>query len=134
MTSLSPGMGHWLAVAAGGALGATLRFWVASRVLVVPAMPAWPWATFSVNLVGSLLFGLLAVALAGSATLNEQWRFFLMTGLLGAFTTWSTFSFEVVTLIENRAWGLAGGYGLATFVGCVAAAGIGLMLGRLLFE
>lgn len=132
--TLSPGMGHWLAVATGGALGACLRFWVSSRLLGIPAVPAWPWATFSVNLVGSLLFGLLAVALAGSSALNEQWRFFLMTGLLGAFTTWSTFSFEVVTLMESRAWGLAGGYSLATLFGCVAAAGLGLMLGRLLFE
>lgn len=134
MTTLSPGMGHWLAVGGGGAIGACLRFWVASRLLGVAPMPSWPWATFSANLVGSLLFGLLAVALAGTAGVNEQWRFFLMTGLLGAFTTWSTFSFEVVTLMEHRAWGLAGGYGVATFFGCIAAAGLGLMLGRLFFE
>lgn len=134
MTGFSPTAGHWLAVAAGGALGAMLRFWVATRLIAVPAMPAWPWGTFSVNMAGSLLFGFLAVWLAAGTAANEQLRFLLMTGLLSAFTTYATFAFEVVRLLEERAWTLAAGYGLGTLAGCVMAAFVGLWLARRLFE
>lgn len=123
-----------LAVALGGAVGAVLRYWVAVRWLGVAAMPGWPWATFAVNLGGSFLFGLLAVALAASSTINDNLRLALMTGLLGAFTTWSTFAFEMVRLIELKAWNLALGYGLGTMTACIALAGVGLWLGRLTFE
>ena len=59
MATLAP----WLAVAGGGAVGASLRF-ATTLWIGVPTMPTWPWATFGVNLVGSFLFGFLAVALA----------------------------------------------------------------------
>lgn len=123
-----------LAVALGGAVGAVLRYLVAVRWLGVAAMPGWPWATFAVNIGGSFLFGLLAVALAASSTINDNLRLALMTGLLGAFTTWSTFAFEMVRLIELKAWGLALGYGLGTTAACITLAGLGLWLGRLTFE
>jgi CrcB protein len=132
MNGISLQAGHYLAVALGGAMGAVLRFWISARLLAVPAMPAWPWGTFSVNLAGSFLFGLLAVWLATTA--SEQMRFLLMTGLLGAFTTYSTFSFEVVRMVEAQAWSLALGYALGTLVGCIMVAGAGLVLGRWIFE
>lgn len=123
-----------LAVAAGGAVGAVLRWLVAVRWLGIAHMPAWPWSTFFVNVTGSLLFGLLAVALATSNSFNDNARLMLMTGVLGAFTTWSTFAFEVVRLVEVRAWSLAIGYGSGTMAACIGAAGLGLWLGRVLFE
>lgn len=123
-----------LAVGVGGAVGAILRWLVSTRWLGIPAAPAWPWATFVVNVSGSFLFGLLAVALAASGGLNDNARLLLMTGLLGAFTTWSTFAFEVVRLIELRAWALAIGYGSGTLAACIGAAALGLWLGRRLFE
>lgn len=123
-----------LSVALGGAAGAVLRYLVAVRVFGITAMPAWPWATFSVNVVGSFLFGLLAVSLAGSQLFNDNTRLALMTGLLGAFTTYSTFSFEVLRLIQSKALALAIGYGFGTLCACVAAAALGLWLGRMWFE
>tara|TARA_B100000446_G_scaffold188082_1_gene220239 strand:+ start:2999 stop:3304 length:306 start_codon:yes stop_codon:yes gene_type:complete len=99
----------------------------------VPAMPAWPWATFSVNLVGSFLFGLLTVALA-SLTSSEALRLAIMTGMLGALTTFSTFSFELVRMVEIKAWGLAAGYAVASVLACITLAGLGLAVGRLIFE
>ncbi len=134
MTSFSPTMGHWFAVAGGGALGAVLRFSVATQLLPAKPFPAWPWGTFTVNLTGSLLFGFLAVWLASTAAVNDHLRYLLMMGLLGSFTTYSTFSFEVVRLLDGGAWSLAGGYALATMTGCVALAGAGLWVARLLFE
>ena len=123
-----------VAVAVGGALGAVLRYLVAVRVFGVAAMPVWPWATFSVNLLGSFLFGLLVVALASSQVFSDNMRLAIMTGLLGAFTTYSTFAFEVLRLFQSRALTLAIGYGFGTLCACVAAAALGLWLGRLLFE
>lgn len=123
-----------LSVAVGGAVGAVLRYLVAVRLMGVATMPGWPWATFSVNVLGSFLFGMLAVSLAGSQLFNDNMRLALMTGLLGAFTTYSTFSFEVLRLIQSRAPALAIGYGFGTLCACVAAAALGLWLGRLLFE
>lgn len=134
MSAFSPTLGHWFAVAGGGALGAVLRFWVATQLLPTRAFPAWPWATFTVNMTGSLLFGFLAVWLAGSAALNEHLRYLLMMGLLGSFTTYSTFSFEVVRLLDGGAWTLAAGYSLTTLIGCVAFAGLGLWMARILLE
>lgn len=125
---------HLFAVALGGAVGASLRYLVSVAWLGIPAMPAWPWATFFVNVLGSLAFGLLAVGLAAATAANEHLRFALMTGLLGAFTTYSTFSFEMVRMLQTRAFGLALGYGSGTIAACVLAAGLGLWLGRLMFE
>ncbi|KZY12906.1 chromosome condensation protein CrcB, partial [Alcanivorax sp. HI0035] len=108
MATLAP----WLAVAGGGAVGASLRF-ATTLWIGVPTMPTWPWTTFGVNLVGSFLFGFLAVALA-SLPVGELWRLALMTGMLGALTTFSTFSFELVRLVEVKAYGMAAGYALAS--------------------
>lgn len=134
MNGFAPTLGHWLTVAGGGALGAMLRFWVATQLLPVNAFPAWPWGTFTVNMAGSLLFGFLAVWLAGNAALNEHLRYLLMMGLLGSFTTYSTFSFEVVRLLDGGAWTLAAGYGVTTLAGCVAFAGFGLWVARILLN
>lgn len=125
---------HILAVAGGGAVGAVLRYLAAVRWLGVAEMPAWPWATFFVNCSGAMLFGFLAVWLAASTAVSDNLRLALMTGLLGAFTTYSTFAFEMVRMLELRAWGLAIGYGIGTMAACVTLAGLGLWLGRLLFE
>lgn len=128
MANLAP----WLAVAGGGAVGASLRF-ATTLWIGVPTMPTWPWATFGVNLLGSFLFGFLAVALA-SLPVGELWRLALMTGMLGALTTFSTFSFELVRLVEVKAYGMAAGYALASMLVCFCLGGLGLLLGRLVFE
>ncbi|WP_113911123.1 fluoride efflux transporter CrcB [Roseovarius dicentrarchi] len=88
----------FLHVAIGGAIGASLRYgaglWVARM-----ALPGLPWGVISVNIIGSFLMGAFAVwSLArGQGALNP----FVMTGVLGGFTTFSAFSLEAVTLIER---------------------------------
>ena len=98
-------LSNWMLVALGGALGAVLRFYLSE------SMPDadFPWATLSVNLVGSLLLGAVTAATLSNA-LSEPQALLLGVGLLGAFTTMSTFSVETITLMEAGQWRLAGAY------------------------
>ena len=98
-------LSNWILVALGGALGAVLRFYISE------SMPDadFPWATLSVNLVGSLLLGAVTAATLSNA-LSEPQALLLGVGLLGAFTTMSTFSVETITLMEAGQWRLAGTY------------------------
>lgn len=98
-------LSNWMLVALGGALGAVLRFYISE------SMPDadFPWATLSVNLVGSLLLGAVTAATLSNA-LSEPQALLLGVGLLGAFTTMSTFSVETITLMEAGQWRLAGAY------------------------
>ncbi len=113
-------------VMAGGALGAGARF------LLGQAMPwrgGWPWATFSVNLLGGLLMGLLAGAVL-RGQLGETARLFLGVGVLGGFTTFSAFSLENIQLLERGQGMLALGYALASVCGALAALALGYGLTR----
>jgi CrcB protein len=118
-----------LVIAAGGAIGAVLRFWVSM------AVHAWlgrgfPYGTLAVNVLGSLAMGFLFVLLVERAALGAEWRAFLLVGLLGAFTTFSTFSIETLNLIEQAAYGKALTNTLVSVVACVAAAWVGVVLAR----
>lgn len=92
-------------VAVGGAFGAVLRYQFGRSMtawLGPAAMTAFPWATLAVNALGSVLMGVLAGWLATRGTgSSEQMRLLLGVGLLGGFTTFSAFSFELVILIER---------------------------------
>jgi CrcB protein len=84
-------------------------------------------------MAGSFLFGLLAILLA-SLPVGDVWRLALMTGMLGALTTFSTFSFELVRMVEARAFILAAGYAVGSVGACLLLGIAGLALGRLFFE
>lgn len=122
-----------LLVAAGGATGSVLRY-----LLGVQATRAlghgWPYGTFTANVVGGLLMGVLAgwLALRGGAD-GEKWRVLLGVGVLGGFTTFSAYSLEVALMIERRAWGEAFAYSLGSVVLSVAALFAGLLLVRRFF-
>ncbi|HSK34108.1 MAG TPA: CrcB family protein [Propionicimonas sp.] len=99
-----------------------------------PATPgAFPWTTFSINVCGSLLLGMLLEAIAESGR-DAGWRRGLRlgvgTGVLGGFTTYSTFSVETVLLLRSGHWLLATGYALASVVTGVGAAMLGVRLVR----
>lgn len=89
-----------IAIAAGGAVGALLRYWVSSGVHIV-AGRSFPYGTLTVNVLGSLLIGLLYVLFNERFELAAPWRALLMIGVLGAFTTFSTFSMETLELLEQ---------------------------------
>lgn len=123
-------MSGFLAVAIGGAIGATLRY--GSGLLIVRlAGGAYPMGTLFVNIVGSLLMGAIAshfMLRGGSDTV----RLFLMTGLLGGFTTFSAFSLETMQLWERGEGGVAILYVAAKLMLCLAAVVAGAKLVRIL--
>ena len=107
-------------VAVGGACGAVLRWSVAPS----PDAEGVPWGTLGVNLLGSFLLGVMTVMLA-EAILSREHALALGTGLLGAFTTMSTFAVEVVRMVDGGDRLVAAGYLLATLVGCPLVAWLG---------
>lgn len=120
----------WLTVALGGALGATLRWLVtgwAGRALG----HGFPWGTLGVNVTGSFVMGLAAVIMM--ERFPGSWgRFapFLMTGVLGGFTTFSAFSLDALYLIERGRLAAAAGYMAGSVALCVLALFAGLALAR----
>jgi len=121
-----------LAVALGGAIGAVARYGVGvwtGRVLG----NGFPWATFIVNVTGSLILGLLISYMALRTQLPAEWRAFLTVGVLGAFTTFSTFSLDATTLMQRGAIGSAVFYVLMSVPGAILTFWGGQRLGRILF-
>jgi CrcB protein len=123
------GMNIWLAVAAGGALGAMARHGV-SRAAMHVLGPNFPWGTLAANVVGSFAMGLIIVWLSAKEPASPALRAFLTVGLLGAFTTFSTFSLDVVTLYRDRTLTIAGAYLLASVILSVGGLLAGLQIGR----
>ncbi|RME84978.1 MAG: fluoride efflux transporter CrcB [Zetaproteobacteria bacterium] len=120
-----------LAIAAGGAVGAVLR-WLAASAVQRLSGGAFPWGTLFVNALGSLLLGFLFVWLIERSSAGELARLALTVGFLGAFTTFSTFSLESVRLLQEGALGLALANVLAQVVLCLVLAWLGVQLARLL--
>ncbi len=113
-------------VAAGGALGSVLR-WLASESLAGLAS-SFPWPTYLVNVVGSLALGYLIGLLLRRP--SEDLRLFAGVGVLGGFTTFSTYSVEVVRRFEAGQVELALAYAVGTVVASAVGAGLGLALAR----
>lgn len=114
----------WLAVAFGGALGAVIRYWVS---LALPTVgEGFPWATLAVNVAGSALMGLFYILLVQKGIIGLQWRPFLMVGLLGALTTFSTFALDAVLLWQQGQGLQALLYVLASVITCIVAVAISL--------
>ncbi|MCF6355903.1 MAG: fluoride efflux transporter CrcB [Candidatus Polarisedimenticolaceae bacterium] len=118
-----------LAIAVGGAIGAVMRYWVSTGVYDLLGR-GFPYGTLVVNVVGSLLMGLLYVLLLERMALSPELRAALLIGVLGAFTTFSTFSIETLNLIEQADFVKAGLNVLISVVACVGAAWVGLIIGR----
>lgn len=117
-----------LLVALGGGLGAAGRFGVS---LAVPArVDAWPWATFGINVFGSLLIGVLAGWLSSRGEAGEPWRLFFGVGVLGGFTTFSAYSLETMRMIERNDWVGASTYSIGSVIAGLAAVAIGLAMAK----
>ena len=121
---------HWISVALGGALGAVCRYWVSICLLPVTSYK-FPFATLSVNVAGSLLMGVLYVLIVEKGGLPEQARNILMVGFLGAFTTFSTFSLDAISLWQNGGQLAALIYVISTVALCLVAIIFAICLTRL---
>lgn len=125
MNALAP----LLAVGAGGAIGSMLRYAV-TLAMVERLGPGFPWHTLAINLVGSFCIGAVSAYVQGTASVSPALSAFLTVGILGGFTTFSTFSYDTVTLVNDGALGLAVAYCLGSVVAGIAAAIAGMALVR----
>ena len=122
----------WLGlIVAGGALGTSVRAWL--EAAYAPSAGSWPWVTFWINVGGSLALGALLEGVAASGP-DVGWRrglrLGLGTGVLGGFTTYSTFSVETVELLRAGLWLVGLGYAVASVVAGIVAAVAGVRLVR----
>ena len=122
-------MQHLVLIAAGGATGALMRYWMSSGIHAVLGR-GFPYGTLSVNILGSFLMGLLYIHIFERLELSEEWRGLLSIGLLGAFTTFSTFSIETMNLLEAGKISQAGLNIFLNVALCLTACWLGLVLGR----
>lgn len=124
-----------LYVAAGGAFGSWLRYFVGrtwTQAIGPIAASAFPWATLTVNVVGSFAMGLLAGWLARVGAHGEGWRLLLGVGVLGGFTTFSSFSLEFALLVERGTIGTAVFYAAVSLAAGFAGLFAGLYVMRAL--
>lgn len=118
-----------ITVALGGAMGAVSRFLVGN--IVGKALgSAWPYGTFIINIVGCFCMGVLMTVIVERQLLPAAWRLFLCVGFLGGFTTFSSFGYETISLINNRKLLEAIAYVSGSVLLGLLAAAIGVYVGR----
>ena len=115
-------------VAAGGALGASLRFISSSFINLF--YPNLPIGTFFVNVLGSFIIGLLINTLEMRSSSEIFIKYFLIIGVLGSYTTFSSFSHEVIELYNNKKLLLSIIYILASVISCIVAAYAGFSINK----
>jgi CrcB protein len=119
-----------LLVMIGGAIGSALRYLI-GRLSLSLFGPGFPWGTLAANVFGGLAMGVLAGTLLRVMPANgEQWRLFIGVGVIGGFTTFSTFSLETVNMIQRGDVGTAATYVSVSVVGAIAAWFAGLAVAR----
>ncbi len=121
--------GQLALVAAGGASGALARYGV-SLWMRTADRTSFPYATLTVNVIGSLLAGILLVLYTQTAPNNAGLRLFGAVGFLGAFTTFSAFSVETMLLLEAGNWSVAGVNIALNILLCLILCGLGIALAR----
>jgi len=116
-------------IAAGGATGALLRYWMSSGIYVLLGR-GFPYGTLTVNIVGSLIMGFLYVFMIERMDVSAELRAALMIGLLGAFTTFSTFSIETLNLLESGEQLKAALNVILSVTLCLLGCWLGMIVGR----
>jgi CrcB protein len=125
-------MSEWvrtLVVGAGGFVGAVLRYSLGGMVSRAVS-PEFPWGTLVVNVSGCFVIGLLAVLTEERGPVSPSTRLFLMVGVLGGYTTFSTFGYETLNLIREGSHGLAAANAVGQLLLGLAAVGAGIMVAR----
>jgi len=120
----------YLSVALGGALGALCRF-VISNAMAARSTTVLPLGTLTVNFAGAFFIGVLIVLVSERFEVAAHWRVFLISGLLGSLTTFSTFSLELVEMIHAGHWVPAVTYILLSVVFCIFLVMAGMYVARI---
>jgi CrcB protein len=122
-------MSRFLWICLGGAAGTGARYlltgWVARA-----AGTGFPWGTLAVNLIGSFLLTLILQVSLGTGLMSPTLRLALTTGVMGGFTTYSTFNYETLQALQTAEWPAAFANVAATLIGCLAAGWLGMVAGR----
>jgi CrcB protein len=122
-------MTNLLYIAGGGAAGALLRYWMSNSVHLLFGR-GFPYGTLSVNVTGSILIGFIYVMSIERMDAGAEWRAAIMIGLLGAFTTFSTFSLETLNLIEAGEQSRAMLNIILSLALCLTGCWAGMVIGR----
>ena len=122
-------MGVVLAVGVGGGLGALARYYIASAIQSV----GFPWGIFVVNISGGLMMGLIVEASALKLNLSPELRAFLTVGILGGYTTFSTFSLDSALMLQKGQYVAAASYMIGSVVLSVLALFAGLWIVRSIY-
>jgi CrcB protein len=118
-----------LVIGAGGFLGANARYWLGG-LIQSRAGATFPWGTFAINLLGSLAIGIF-MEIAMREGWHPNWRLFVAVGVLGGFTTFSSFAYESVGLLSDKSYGAGSFYVFGSAILCVTGAWVGRILARL---
>jgi CrcB protein len=127
---------QWAAVAAvatGGAIGSVLRFLIGTWSLQLLG-PGFPWGTFAINVSGAFVIGLVLTLAETRVGLPPYMRLFVATGILGGYTTFSTYAYETYLLSRDGFSTLSLWYGFGSVVAGVAAVLLGILIARVVFS
>lgn len=113
----------------GGFIGANMRYWLGSGMSRLLGT-SFPWATGIVNITGALAIGIIATLFADRVVDNETLRLFLIVGILGGYTTFSSYTMEGVAMMEAGRWGAAMAYIIGSNVVGVLACALGVLMAR----
>lgn len=114
----------------GGGIGAVLRFLV-GNLIVSCANSLFPLGIFVVNITGCFAIGFLVTFFIHEFTWSNNWRWFFVTGILGGYTTFSSFSLDVVNMLQNQQILFAIFYVTITLIGCLTATWLGVLCGKI---
>jgi fluoride exporter len=124
----------YLWVALGGALGSVARFWI-NGLVVEKLSPTFPWGTLVINVTGSFVIGIIGALAVPEGRMDSSSRVFatqfLMVGVCGGYTTFSSFSLQTLNLLRDREWLYAGGNVILSVVLCMIAVWLGWLLGSI---
>src|SRR5947207_15950826 len=124
-------MREFLLIGAGAVLGANARYWL-TNYFVQRLGPAFPYGTPFINITGSFLLGFLLVLVANRFVVDPGYRLLIGTGFMGAYTTFSTFSYDTIVLLERGDWLPALANAGASLLGSLLAAYLGIAVARLI--
>ena len=135
--AVSPQIGEqklqkYFLIAIGGALGSVARFWVGTTVAGRMGSTRFPFGTLVVNVSACLIIGLSAEILSRHANLNPSWRYLIPIGFIGAYSTFSTFEWEIFANLSNGAFWIAILYISVSLIAGLIAVALGATLARVI--